>query len=187
MRRLALVFFCLAALPAAAQNTNDPRDARTSGKTDYEIREEERNFREGEVKFPQAPKPERLIEFFPSATTNFRFFIDSDSLTVGGDGVVRYTLIARSASGYENITYEGIRCRANQVRVYGYGDGGKWSRSSADWQPIEGKSVQRWPNELRNRYFCPLGLSIMTAEEGKGALRAGGHPSVPMNSDLRRN
>ena len=174
------------ALPAAAQNTNDPRDAKTQGRSDWEIEQDRRNFREGEIKLPAAPKAASLIEFFPSSATNFRFYIDGSSLEVDPAGIIRYTLIARSPNGYDNVTYEGMRCSSNSVRVYAHGDAGKWSRSNSEWKPIEAKSVQRWHNELRNQYFCPLGLPIMTADEGLRALRAGGHPLVPANSNLRR-
>lgn len=175
MRALLLLLLC-AALPAAAQNTNDPRDAKTSGKSDWERDEARRALKEGEVKLPPAPKAGGLVEFFPSSASSFRFFVDTASLALTPDGIVRYTLVARSPSGYENVTYEGMRCETNSVRIYAYGNAGAWSRSDADWKPIEPKSVQRWHNELRSRYFCPLGATILTLEEGLNALRRGGHP-----------
>lgn len=184
MRRLALAL-AAAALPAAAQNTNDPRDTRTTGKSDWEMRQEERDWREGEVTLPALPRPEALIEFFPSATTSFRFFVDPASLSVGEGGVVRYTLVARSARGVDNVSYEGIRCKSDTYRVYAHANAGAWSRTGTDWKPIEPKSVQRWHNELARRYFCPLHLPILSAAEGLDALRRGGHPLIP-NSDLRR-
>ncbi len=164
-----------AALPAAAQNTNDPR-VTGSGRSDWERDQDERNWKEGDVKLPPAPKAEGLIEFFPSSASSFRFFIDPASLALDADGVVRYTLVARSASGHDNVTYEGIRCRTNSVRIYAYGNAGAWSRSSSDWKQIEAKAVQRWHNELRSRYFCPVGLPILTTAEGLSALKRGGHP-----------
>lgn len=176
MRRLALALAAAVALPAAAQNTNDPRDARSSGGSDWERQQEERNFREREVKLPALPKPEALLEFFPSAAASFRFFVDAVSLSVGEDGVVRYTLVARSARGVDNVSYEGIRCKSGTYRVYAYANAGAWSRSDSDWKAIEPKSVQRWHNELRSRYFCPLRLPILSAAEGVDALRRGGHP-----------
>lgn len=177
-----------AALPAAAQRTNDPRDARTSGKSDWEIQQEERerDAKEGAVALPAPPRPEALVEFFVSSASSFRFFIDAPSLSVTPDGVVRYTLVARSASGHDNVSYEGIRCRTNTYKVYAYASANAWSRTDSDWKEIEPRSVQRWHNELRARYFCPLGLPILTADEGMRALRAGGHPLIPANSDLRR-
>jgi hypothetical protein len=161
------------ALPAAAQV--EPREIRTYGKSDWEREQQEREFKEGEVKLPPAPRAEKLIEFFPSSASSFRFFVDPDSLSVDGE-VVRYTLVARSASGHENVSYEGMRCKANVVRVYAYGHAGKWSPARGEWKPIEARSVQRWHNELRSRYFCPIGISILDVAEGLSALRRGGHP-----------
>ena len=177
----------LAALPAAAQNTNDPRDARTHGKSEREIREAERDFQEGEVKLPAAPRAEKLIEFFPSSASSFRFFVDAESLSISPEGVVRYTLVARSASGHENVSYEGMRCRANAVRVYAYAHAGAWSRSGSDWKPIEARTVQRWHNELRNRYFCPIRVPIQSAAEGLDALRRGGHPLAKGTGETERH
>ncbi len=176
MRGLFL-FLLAMVLPVAAQNTNDPRQQSvTTGKSDWEREQERRDLKEGEVKLPAAPKAASLIEFFPSSASSFRFFIDADSLNLGRDGVVRYTLVARSANGYDNVTYEGMRCDTNSVKIYAYGNAGAWSRSDSDWKPIEGRSVQRWHNELRSRYFCPIGVTILTTAEGLNALRRGGHP-----------
>ena len=95
---------------------------------------------------------------------------------MGSDGVVRYTLVARSAAGVENVSFEGIRCKSGAYRVYAFANGGAWSRTNSEWKPIEPRSIQRWHNELRGRFFCPLRLAIMSAAEGLDALRRGGHP-----------
>src|SRR5204862_4544749 len=102
------------------------------------------------------------------------------------DGVVRYTLVARSANGHDNVTYEGLRCFNSTVRIYAYGNGGNWSRADSDWKPIGNKTVQRWHNELRNRYFCPLGLPIQTTAEGLNALKRGGHPLASSTGNPER-
>lgn len=94
--------------------------------------------------------------------------------------MVRYTLVARSPSGAETISYEGMRCSSETYRVYAFANDGTWSRSqgSPDWRPIEPKSIQGWHNVLRSRFFCPQRYSIQTAAEGIDALRRGVHPLV---------
>ena len=52
-------------------------------KSDWEIKMEERNWTEGELKLPPYPKPENLIEFEASAANPFRFFVDSLSIAAG--------------------------------------------------------------------------------------------------------
>ena len=144
----------------------------------WEEREAERNWKESAFEYPAAPKPADLVEFAVSALASFRFFVDAASIRVGQDGVVRYTLVARSANGVDNVSYEGIRCRGGLVKVYaGIRGDGTWNvRSSAAWQEIQPKSIQRWHQVLRREYFCPQDAIIADAAEGVDALKRGGHP-----------
>ena len=148
-------------------------------KTDWELEVERRGWTEGEYKVPARPKPEDLIEFYVSAATDFRFFVDPQSLSVGNDGVVRYTLLARSRSGVENVTYGGIRCSAARYRIYAVGrSGGGWTERESDWRPIEQNTAQRSHHALWSEYFCPQRIPIFDVAEGIDALRRGGHPNA---------
>ena len=140
--------------------------------------EEERNWKEAEFKFPAPPKPSDLVEFQVSALASFRFFIDAASLSVGPDGVVRYTLVARSPNGVDNISFEGIRCKGGWVKVYAgiRGDGSWNARTGAAWQEIQAKTIQRWHQVLRREYFCPQNAPVQDAAEALDALKRGGHP-----------
>lgn len=147
-------------------------------KSDWEDREAERNWTEGAFEYPPAPKAVDLIEFQVSALASFRFFVDAASIRVGSDGVVRYTLVARSPNGVDNVSFEGIRCRGGRVKVYaGIRGDGTWNeRPGAAWQEIQAKSIQRWHQALRREYFCPQDAIIADAAEGIDALKRGGHP-----------
>jgi len=185
----SLTFFVAAAFAAgAAQGQPIPEDTSRSQrfKSEYQLEQERLNWQEGEVKLPAFPRDDGLIEFFVSGASSFRFFIDPASLLPGRDGVVRYTLIARSPSGYSNISYEGIRCATNSYRVYALGNNGSWTRQDSDWRRIEGKSVQRWHNILRSDFFCPVSIPIWTAAEGLDALRRGGHPASSDKTNSER-
>lgn len=146
-------------------------------KSEWEKEQERRGWKEGEVKLPAFPGTEGLIEF-PVVGGRFRFFIDPASLAVGPDGVVRYTLVARSPSGFANISYEGIRCDTRSYKVFALGNDGRWTAKNTDWRRIESKSVQSWHYELRVNYFCPDRRPIETVAEGLDALRSGGHPKA---------
>jgi len=157
----------------------DRERANTPGaKSDWEREREAREFRDRDLALPPPPGA-GLVEFFVSSASSFRFFIDPQSLSVD-DGVVRYTLVARSPSGAETVSYEGMRCGVpGHYRVYAFGNAGTWSRNpNADWRPIEPKNIQRWHNVLAGRYFCPTRLAILSAAEGLDALRRGGHPAI---------
>jgi hypothetical protein len=174
-----------AALAAAAQNTNQ-LPVPGAG-TRYDEEQEKLNWKEAEVQPPAYPKDADLIEFQVSSGATFRFYIDAASLSVGSDGVVRYTLVARSPAGVSNISFEGIRCNTKSVRVYAQGTGGRWSPRQGEWRDIEARTIQRWHNVLYFEYLCPRNRPIATAAEGVDALRRGMHPGliVPFNGVSR--
>lgn len=108
------------------------------------------------VELPPMPAPANLLSFDVSTLTTQKFSIDANSLSVGSDGVVRYTLVAISASGARNISHEGIRCAANERKIYALGHAdGTWSRARRDqWEPIVNNAVNRQQAALAQDYFC---------------------------------
>jgi hypothetical protein len=169
LKFLLAVALAAFAMQAVAQRPVEP--------SEWEKEQERRNWKEGGIKLPAYPRSEGLIEF-EVVGGSFRFFIDPDSLAVGPDGVVRYTLVARSPSGYANISYEGIRCSTRTYKVFAFGNDGKWTERNTDWRPTESKSVQSSQYELRVNYFCPDRQPIETVAEGLDALRSRGHPKA---------
>lgn len=147
--------------------------AQPSGhKSDWEIEQEERLIKEGEVKLPPYFREEDLVEFQVGRTVSFRFFIDKASLGIDADQLVRYTLVARSPQGVENVSYEGIHCKSGRTRAYAVGQaGGRWRKVNQDWTDVQ----KPWTRVLRTDYFCPLHRAIYNAAEGVDALRRGGH------------
>jgi hypothetical protein len=150
----------------------------TGGKSDWE-REHERELPppEQSVALPPYPEEKRLIEFFVAATSEFRFFVDAASISVSNsDRVVRYTLVARSSAGADNVSFEALRCPTGEVRIYAFGRDGAWVPTTGKWRAIEPRSVQRWHNALYRQYFCPMKEPIVNPQEGVYSLRRGGHP-----------
>lgn len=129
---------------------------------------------EEKLALPAYPGARDLIEFSAGPTSEFRFFIDPASLSVGADRVVRFTLIARSPTGAETVSYEGIRCASSEVRLYAIGRDGAWARRTGEWRKFQ--AGQRWHYVLADEYFCPLQAAIGNRDEGLDALRRGGHP-----------
>jgi hypothetical protein len=134
--------------------------------------------REEPVVLPAYPGKEELIEFKVDAAGEFRFFIDPASLSVGSDGEVRYALVARSAQGVENVSYEGMRCNSADLRLYAFGRGGAWTGTPGEWRAMRERSAQRWHTTLFREFFCPQKEPIRNVREGIQALRDGGHPAV---------
>jgi hypothetical protein len=115
-----------------------------------------------------------LIEFSVAGTREFRFFVDAASLSVGSDGIVRYVLVARSAAGAENVSFEGMRCATREVRIYALGRDGAWVGRETDWRPIQPRGAHAWHEELYREFFCPYREPIGSAAKAVQALRTGG-------------
>jgi CNP1-like family len=120
---------------------------------------------------PAYPKGENLVPFYVGRALPFSFFVDRISVAVGRDEVVRYTLVARSASGATNVSYEGIRCRTYEHRVYGFGrSDGTWAQArNSRWIPMDRLSTSPGTS-LADDLFCSERGRVRTTEEAQQAL-----------------
>ena len=148
--------------------------------SDWERANEDRLRQAGEKLVPPPPlNRTRLVEVKQSllSSSDFRYYVDWGSVSADDDRVVRYVLVARSPTGVENITFEGLRCQG-EYRVYAVG------RPEGGWggQPSEWRAIPRNPNAaqpmLAKDYFCPGRAVVRTSAEAQQAIRAGGHPGT---------
>jgi hypothetical protein len=130
--------------------------AHAQSRFEQDFDDQEKQWQEVAIQLPSYPKPENLFPFYVSETATQNFAIDSKSLTVGSDGVIRYTLVTNSASGARNISYEGIRCASFEKKLYAFGrEDGTWSRSRHDqWERIVRNTANRQHATLAMDYFC---------------------------------
>jgi len=142
--------------------------------------EDDSRWRELQTKLPDYPKAENFLLFQAAAASPFSFFIDARSIDIGKDGVVRYSLIAKSVSGALNVSFEGLRCSERQVRIYAYGrSDNTWSKPrTSQWRELSSDARNNQHKVLYKDFFCPVGNIIYTREEGIEALKAGRHPRV---------
>ncbi|MBX6392777.1 MAG: CNP1-like family protein [Burkholderiales bacterium] len=167
------LFFLAALLATAAQAQIPLFDHDPRGR----VPEEFEYAQERPVEFPALPAADKLLPFDPGRPTSMRFYVDGDSVSVGEDGVVRYTLVVEGDAGTRNIMYEGVRCKTAERKTYGFGQpDGSWSRArDPQWEQYAYDVPRR---TLYVNFLCPLKGPIRTAEEGVQALREGAHPLV---------
>jgi hypothetical protein len=150
------------------------------GKSDWERENEDRLKQADEaVVPPPALDKARLVELDLglAAATDFHYFVDPATLSVGADRIVRYVVVGRSASGVDNVRFEGLRC-PGEYRIYAVGrPDGSWGGQPTEWRPVP-KEARAAENALARRYFCPVKQAIRSPQEGVDALRAGGHPAA---------
>lgn len=132
--------------------------------------DENKPWEEIAIQLPAAPQADDLISFYVSPTATQSFSVDGKSLSVGSDGVVRYTLVAVSQSGAKSVSYEGIRCATFEKKIYAIGrDDGTWSRSRRDkWEGIVRGNANRQHAALAMDYFCS---NLSVASDAKEILR----------------
>lgn len=179
MKRVVLVALCalIAASSVGAQvdGSGVPLYNRTSA-------EEEKpgGWQENRTELPAFPRDENLVEVVVSAVATNTYLVDASTLTVGSDGVVRYVLVVQTAGGALNVSHEGIHCQERNWKLYATGRrDGTWSPARlSEWRRIENKTANRHHAALSREYFCPNGEIILSADEGRNALRLGKHPRV---------
>lgn len=157
MRRIFALIAVLFAVPVMAASIYDANSK--WGEFEYDFEANTKAWQEIQTQLPAAPKPETLIEVKLDASTRNQLLIDAASLSVGDDGVVRYSAIIRSPSGAENISFEGLRCATGERKLYAFGrTGGDWSRNRyAKWEPIQARQAGGYHRELFFHYLCTVG------------------------------
>ena len=164
MRRLAALLLVVAACAPLPEEQSD-----------WERAHFKPAWEEQKALLPPYPVAASLVEFAVPEGRGFHFFIDARSLAVGEDGVVRYVLVARSPSGVDNVSFEGLRCATGEYRIYATGHAdGTWAARTGRWQAISGARAGPWRQVLQTDCFCANGQPIRNREEGLRALRQGG-------------
>jgi hypothetical protein len=123
---------------------------------DYELDQEKKPWSELQTQLPPYPKPENLVKFDLGSNTSNQYFVDESSISVGDDGVVRYTLVIKAGGGASNVSFEGIRCDTRQVRVYAFGHPDhQWSRArDIAWRDIRPREINGYHYALQRDYYC---------------------------------
>lgn len=141
---------------------------------DYDRDELKKERVEVQVKPPAYPKEGNLLQFDAGAATQHRFFIDPESISVGDDGIVRYTLVVKTAGGSSNVSFEGMRCDSRELKVYAFGrtDGSWIAARDPQWRRIEYQEVNRHHGALYTEVLCRNRVPVKSAKDVVNAIRS---------------
>lgn len=161
------LFFLLAMLPGlapAAEYLNP------------DFVEDDKPWEELAAQLPAAPKKENLVPLVVSSATGNSFMIDTASISVGKDGVVRYTVVIESPRGARTVNFEGLRCATAERKIYAFGQAdGRWTENKrATWEGIKQRSLLSYHKALFEDVFCDLGIAVGSAEEAVRRLKRAG-------------
>lgn len=112
---------------------------------------------DNQIKFPPLPKPDNLVALDAEAIgSGYEYFVDAESLSLGEDKVLRYSVVLESGTGVRNTFYEGIRCETREVKTYGYASrqGGFKSVASSPWKRIRRRGAYAHQHLLAEVYVC---------------------------------
>lgn len=96
-------------------------------------------WKELEVPPPPAFDLGKLVTFEVLGAASLVYGVDPASIRISkADGIVRYVMVASSASGARNVMYEGIRCATGEFKTYArYSAEGGWkSAAQPEWRSL---------------------------------------------------
>ena len=140
---------------------------------------DDKPWEEIQAKLPPYPQAQDLLPFYVSGIAGNQYLLDKKAINVGQDGVVRYTLVVNTRGGASNISFEGIRCKTRERKIYAVGSDKAWvpARDSS-WQPIAVRSLLSYHRVLADEYLCPVGISVHSPQEALRNIRNGWHSKV---------
>ena len=118
---------------------------------------DEPEWKESDIPSPPAFDASTLVSFDVSPNSSLVYGVDPASISITkSDGVVRYVMVATSASGARNVMYEGIRCSTGEFKTYArYSADGKWSLiSDPQWRSMFGNMPSKHPLRLAKAGAC---------------------------------
>ncbi len=132
------------------------------------------------TQLPPYPDEKNLMAFDAGTVSDNQYFVDTTSIKVGEDGVIRFSLVIKSSAGASNVSYEGIRCATSERKLYALGrDDKTWTQPRAsEWQKLDFVRQFYAQRELSKNIFCPNQQIVSNTEEAIQALKAGMHRSV---------
>lgn len=114
------------------------------------------DWKEGAIPPPPAFDVAKLLTFEVSAASSLVYGVDPATLSIADDGIVRYVMVATSASGVRNVFYEGLRCSSGEFKTYArYTPEGAWIKvTRPEWRSVFGNLPSRHALQFARSGAC---------------------------------
>lgn len=132
-------------------------------------------WKEADVPPPPAFDVGKLITIDVLANASLVYGVDPASITISdSDSVVRYVMVATSASGVRNVMYEGIRCATGEFKTYArYSADGRWRAAPhAQWRSLFDNMPSRHALRFAQAGACDSAAPPSTVEILVARLKA---------------
>lgn len=133
------------------------------------------DWKEIDVAPPPAFDMAKLVTFDVTLNSALTYGVDPASVTISKvDGVVRYVLVAYSASGAKNVMYDGLRCSTGEVKTYArYMPDGRWVPvTDPQWRSVFDTTTAKHSLRLARAGVCVAGAPVGTVKELVAKLKS---------------
>lgn len=133
------------------------------------------DWKESEVPPPPAYDLKKLLTFEVSPNSSLVYGVDPAALRITGDGVVRYVMVASSASGARNVFYEGLRCATGEFKTYArQSPEGVWRQvENAEWRSVFDNMPSKYALQFARAGACDSAAPASSVNEIVRQLKAG--------------
>ena len=162
-------------LLAAAILFAPPAFAAMATEWEMDFDENSKSWKEIQAQIPPYPKGDNLVLVEAGSETSHKFYVDPASVSVGTDGVVRYTTVIKTRGGATNVAFEGMRCETREGKLYALGrSDGTWVRArNPKWERIMLRDLKPHHWMHYREYFCPSPSRPTPPKVAVEALRRG--------------
>lgn len=132
------------------------------------------DWKESEVPPPPAFDISKLLTFEVSPSSSLVYGVDPSSVRISkSDSLVRYVMVATSASGARNVMYEAIRCSTGEFKTYArYSPDGRWDMvSNPEWRSLFDNLPSRHALRFAKAGACDGAAPVTSVNELVGRLK----------------
>ena len=125
-------------------------------------------WKETEVPPPPPFDVKKLVMFDVPTSLSLVYGIDPATVSISkSDSLVRYVVVATSASGVRNVMYESLRCATGEFKTYArYSSDGKWNLvSNPQWRSVSDNMPSKHPLRLARAGACDSAAPVGSVTE----------------------
>lgn len=129
---------------------------------------EEKVWNESEAPPPPPVDFTKLLAFNMASGLALVYGVDPASVSISkSDGLVRYVMVATSASGARNVMYEAIRCSTAEVKTYArFTSAGLWrSVEKPEWRSMLGNMQSKHALQFARAGACDAATPVSSVAE----------------------
>ncbi len=155
-------------LGAQSDCYQNPSDTIPCAEADYEEEWKELN-----VPVPVVAKDSDFnLLAVTEADSRYQYYLAENSISLGADGVTRYTVAVVSGNGVRNIFYEDLRCYTDEIKTYAYASNRGTFRPARNsrWRPVANKGVRAYQDYLTKGLICDADGYSWAAQKARRAL-----------------